>query len=79
MSIRRTRQQKIKAELHRGEGSIRYQSPGAAPTQASSAGSESLGHKKRGIESHFAMDMQKTAVSTLIVLVMLAVTYWFLR
>lgn len=75
MSIRRTRQQKMDTAVRRDESGIRYQ-----PTEQS----VSIPVVPTKIEAHpeqkyFMMDLRKTAISTVIILFLLAFAYWTLR
>lgn len=75
MSIRRTRQQKENIAVRREETGIRYQ-----PTVAEAK--PNAGVKKVVIDlqqKHFMMDLRKTAISTIVVLLLLAFVYWMLR
>lgn len=75
MSIRRTRQQKENIALRREETGIRYQ-----PTVAEA---KPVAGTKKGVvdsqQKYFMIDLRKTVLSTIIVLLLLATVYWMLR
>lgn len=79
MSIRRTRQQKIEAELRRDGTALSWEPTKNASKAVTGPATKHKDPVHVKTTAFFLMDMQKTAVSTLIILVMLGITFWLLR
>jgi hypothetical protein len=75
MSIRRTRQQKMHSAVRREESAIHYEPAEKVVAKSQSSAS----HTTLPEQKYFLMDLQKTALSTVVIIILLAFAFYVLR